>query len=326
MTMGELMLRLSPPRYERFLNTDSFESYYGGGEANVAISLAQFGHNAYYISRLPDNDIGHSALNMLRRFNVKTDYIKMAGERIGIYFSETGVSMRPSKVIYDRKQSAFTQIVPEDYDFERIFKDCAIYAISGISPALSREARDFTLYTARKAKEYGCIVSLDYNYRSKLWSRQACDAFMQELMPYVDILVGYIPYGVDWESEEVNYEQVERAFLEYIDKYNLLLMASTIRNSISASNNDLYALMHDGTQFVQSNTYSIRVVNRIGGGDAFTAGLLSELLYGSSMVDALEFAVAASSWKHTIVTDHNIATREEILKVAKGNLSGNVER
>ncbi len=325
-TLGEIMLRLSPSRYDRFLNTDQYNSYFGGGEANVAISLAQFGHNSCFVTKLPDNDIGQSAINSIQRFGVNTEYIIRGGERIGIYFSETGVSMRPSKIIYDRKHSSFSNSEFEEYDFEDIFKDCAIFHISGITPALGKPSQRLTLETAKLAKKMGVLVSLDYNYRKKLWTEKESTEFMQELLPYVDILLGYIPKGVNWQTKEINEKEIEEGFLEYIDKYDLLLMASTIRNSISASHNELYAYMSDGTEFDKSSIYQIRVVNRIGGGDAFTAGILSELLYGSTNKEALEFAVAASSWKHTIATDHNIASRDEILSIAKGNLSGEVIR
>lgn len=325
-SLGELMLRLSTVGYERFLKAHEFEAYYGGGEANVAISLAEFGHDSNFVTKLPNNDIAQSAINMLKQYNINTDYILRGGDRMGLYFSETGASMRPSKVIYDRIGSSFSMAKFHEFDFDEIFKDCALFHVSGITPALSESARELTLKAIKIAKDMGCIVSYDYNYRSKLWSREECDAFFEEVLPYIDVLIGYIPDGVNWDTDEVDHVKVAEGFKEFSDKYNLLLIASTLRNSISASDNELYAVMYDGVDYIHSKTYKIRIVNRIGGGDAFSAGLISELLYGSSNTESLEFAVAASAWKHTILGDHNIATRDEILKVSQGDLSGKVQR
>lgn len=325
-TLGEIMLRLSPPGHERFLRAQNYNAFYGGGEANVAASLSQYGHDAYFVTKLPENDIGQSAINSLKQSDVKTDYIIRGGDRIGIYFSETGASMRPSKVIYDRANSSFAKAKVEEFDFSKIFKDTEIFHISGITPAISDTAREIALESVKAGKKAGCTISLDYNYRSKLWTREEHDEAIKELLPYVDILLGYIPGGVNWETGEVDHSEVEKSFKEFLGKYDLKLMTSTIRNSISASDNELYAVMHDGEKYYKSNTYKINVVNRIGGGDAFAAGFLSELLYKSTHEQALEFAVAASSWKHTIYTDHNIATRDEIIEVAKGNVSGSVQR
>lgn len=278
------------------------------------------------MTKLPENDIAQSSINMLKQFNINTDYILRGGDRMGLYFSETGASMRPSKVIYDRIGSSFAMANIDEFDFDEILNDCALFHVSGITPALSESTRSLTLKALKKAKENGCIVSYDYNYRSKLWSKEECDDFFQEALPYVDILIGYIPEGVNWDTDEVDHERVAEGFKKFSDKYNLLLIASTLRNSISASDNELYAVMYDGVEYIHSKTYKIRIVNRIGGGDAFSAGLISELLYGSSNIDSLEFAVAASAWKHTILGDHNIATRKEILKVSQGDLSGKVQR
>ncbi len=325
-TLGEMIIRLSPNGCERFISTEKFHAYYGGAEVNVALSLSQFGHDTYFITKLPNNDIGQAGINSLRRFGVNTEYIVRGGERIGIYFAEKGASMRPSKIIYDRKHSSFSTSKFEEYDFENIFKDCYIFHISGISPALSNEAKELILKACEFAKKKNILVSYDFNYRTNLWTKKECMEFSDKIFRYVDILIGYIPKGVDWITQKLDHAEIKKGFEEYFTKYNLKLIASTIRNSISASDNQLYALMYDGKNYMISSTYDIRIVNRIGGGDAFTAGLLSEYLYGSESEKILEFAVAASSWKHTIDDDSNLATREEILQILDGNVSGKVQR
>lgn len=324
--LGELMLRLSPHRYNRFSNADSYDAYYGGCEANVAISLAQFGHDVEYVTKLPDNDLGQAAINTLRRYGVKTDNIVRGGDRIGIYFAENGASMRASKVIYDRKNSSFSDIVFDEFDFDEIFEGCEIFHISGISPALSEKCRIFIKDACKYAKEKNIKISYDFNYRANLWTLEECEEFSKEIFPYVNILIGYIPGGVDWENRTIDHRDVEESLRDFSKQYNIDIIASTLRETISASDNRLYAILFRDDEYIISNSYDIRIVDRIGGGDAFTAGVISEYIYGSDSKDLLEFAVAASAWKHTVYGDHNIANREEILSVSEGNHSGDVKR
>lgn len=322
-TLGEIMLRLSPPGYERFLDSTRYEAFYGGCEANIAISLSMLGHDVEYLTKLPNNELGQAAINSLRSYGVETKNILRGGDRIGLYFSETGASIRASKVIYDRKHSSFSESSYEEYNFDKIFEDKYLYQISGISPALSEKNKDLILKSAKKAHEMGLIVSYDYNYRSNLWSREESEKFLEDIIPYVDILIGYIP---SWDGKEVDHSKFKESFIEFYDKYNLKIITSTLRESISASDNKIKAIMYDGKDYIISDTYDIRIVNRIGGGDAFTAGILSEYIYGSKSGRILEFGVAADAWKHTIYSDYNIATKNEIEEVLKGNKSGNVKR
>lgn len=322
-TLGEIMLRLSPPDNERFLDYRGFEAFYGGCEANVAVSLVMFGHDAEFITKLPGNDLGQTAINSLRTFGVKTENILRGGDRIGIYFTETGASIRSSKVIYDRKGSSFSDASYDEFDFDELFKGKDIYQVSGISPALGEKTKDLIFKSVKKAHEMGLTVCYDYNFRSSLWTREESEKFLEDLMPYVDILIGYIP---SWDGEVVDHDKFKNSFKEYYDKYNLKLITSTLRESVSASDNLIEAVMYDGKDYIISDTYDFRIVNRIGGGDAFTAGLLSEYIYGSDSRKMLEFAVASCVWKHTIHGDYNIASREEIEEIASGDKSGKVKR
>ncbi|MFM1540405.1 sugar kinase [Helcococcus ovis] len=325
-TLGEIMMRLSTSGFERFVGAKNLEIHYGGGEANVAIGLSNFGHNAKFVTKLPLNDWGKSAINTLKYYGVDTSNIIGGGDRIGIYYVEPGVSMRSSKIIYDRKNSSFSKSNFDEYDFDSIFENCDLFNISGITAAISKECKELTKFAIKKAKEKGCLVSYDYNYRKMLWEREESIEFLEEILPYVDILIGYIPKGIDWETNEINFDEVKNGFENLKKLYNIKLITSTIRESESASDNKLYAILYDGNDLLVSKKYKIRVANRIGAGDAYTAGFLSEYLYDSSSRDILEFAIACSSFKHTVMEDFNICTREEILKISKGDASGKVER
>jgi 2-dehydro-3-deoxygluconokinase len=335
-TMGEIMLRLSTPRYERFNQADSFDVVYGGGEANVAVSLANYGLDAYFVSKLPNNPIGQSAVNHLRRFGVNTNYIARGGERIGIYFLETGASMRPSKVVYDRAHSAISEADVEDFNFDEIFKDAEWFHFSGITPALSDKAAVLTEEALKAAKKQGVTVSVDLNYRKKLWTPEKAQKVMTKLMEYVDVCIGneedaemtlgFKPGETDVTKGELELDGYKDIFKKMKEKFNFKYVVTTLRESYSASDNGWSALIYDGNEFYHSRKYDIRIVDRVGGGDSFAGGLIYSLVTGKNFKDALEFAVAASALKHTIHGDFNLVTVDEVMTLVEGDASGRVQR
>lgn len=334
--MGEIMLRLSTPRYERFNQADSFDVVYGGGEANVAVSLANYGLDAYFVSKLPNNPIGQSAVNHLRRFGVNTNYIARGGERIGIYFLETGASMRPSKVVYDRAHSAISEADVEDFNFDEIFKDAEWFHFSGITPALSDKAAVLTEEALKAAKKQGVTVSVDLNYRKKLWTPEKAQKVMTKLMEYVDVCIGneedaemtlgFKPGETDVTKGELELDGYKDIFKKMKEKFNFKYVVTTLRESYSASDNGWSALIYDGNEFYHSRKYDIRIVDRVGGGDSFAGGLIYSLVTGKDFKDALEFAVAASALKHTIHGDFNLVTVDEVMTLVEGDASGRVQR
>lgn len=335
-TMGEIMLRLSTPRYERFVQADSFDVVYGGGEANVAVSLANYGLDPYFVTKLPENPIGDSALNHLRRFGVKTDYIARGGDRVGIYFLETGASMRPSKVVYDRSHSAIAEANIEDFDFDEIFKDAEWFHFSGITPALSKKAAVVTEEALKAAKRHGVTVSVDLNYRKKLWTPEEAKEVMTKLMEYVDVCIGneedaekvlgFKPGNTDVTTGELELEGYKSIFKQMKETFDFKYVVTTLRESYSASDNGWSALIYDGREFYHSKKYDVRIVDRVGGGDSFAGGLIYSLVSGKDFKDALEFAVAASALKHTIHGDFNLITPAEVETLVKGDASGRVQR
>lgn len=335
-TLGEIMLRLSTPGFKRFVQAESFDVVYGGGEANVAVSLANLGIDAYFVSKLPENEIGQAAVNHLRRFGVKTDYILRGGERIGIYYLESGVSMRPSKIIYDRAHSAIAEADASEFDFNEIFKDAEWFHFSGITPAISEKAAAITEEALKCAKKHNATVSVDLNYRKKLWTPEKAREVMTRLMQYVDVCIGneedaelalgFKPGKTDVTSGKLELEGYRSISRQMMDKFNFKYVASTLRKSYSASDNGWSACIYDGNEFYISKQYDIRIVDRVGGGDSFAAGLIYCLLYGRDFKEALEFGVAASALKHTVQGDFNMATIDEIEKLMKGDASGRVQR
>lgn len=335
-TLGEIMLRLSPPGYQRFVQSEIFEVVYGGGEANVAVSLANYGHEVYYVTKLPKHEIGQSAINALRRYGVRTDYIVRGGERVGIYYCETGASMRPSKVIYDRKDSAIALAKPEEFDFDAIFKDADWFHFTGITPALSESARELTLKALQTAKKHNVIVSVDLNYRKKLWSVEEARKVMTSLMQYVDVCIGneedaenclgFKPSNTDVTKGQLNVSGYEDVFKQMKEKFGFKYIASSLRESYSASDNGWSGIIYDGNEFYHSRKYDCRIVDRVGGGDSFASGLIHGLLKGKSFKDALEFAVAASALKHTIPGDFNMVSEVEVETLVGGDSSGRVQR
>ncbi|MCT4566067.1 MAG: sugar kinase [Maledivibacter sp.] len=335
-TMGEIMLRLSTPGYGRFVQAESFDVVYGGGEANVAVSLANYGLDAHFVSKLPKNPIGDSALNHLRRFGVNSDYIARGGNRVGIYFLETGASMRPSKVVYDRAHSAIAEADIQDFDFDEIFKDAEWFHFSGITPALSEKAALVTEEALKAAKKHGVTVSVDLNYRKKLWTPERAKEVMSNLMQYVDVCIGneedaekvlgFKPGNTDVTTGELELEGYKSIFKQMKETFGFKYVVTTLRESYSASDNGWSALIYDGKEFYHSKKYDVRIVDRVGGGDSFAGGLIYSLVSGKDFKDALEFAVAASALKHTIHGDFNLVSPEEVEALAKGDASGRVQR
>lgn len=335
-TFGEIMLRLSPPNYKRFCQTTSFDVTYGGGEANVAVSLANFGLDSYYVTRLPNNPLGDAALSYLRQFGVKTDYIIRGGEKLGIYFLEIGAAQRPTKVIYDRKGSAIAEAKVGDFDWGKIFEGAKWFHFTGITPALSDTVAELTLEAVKKAKEKGVKISCDFNYRSKLWSPEKANKVMTPLMEYVDIALGNEQqvekiFGIKAPKSNITtgrFGEEDCRFVaeELIRRFNFELVTITLRESYSASDNGWSAVAYDGENFYTSSKYKIHIVDRVGGGDAFAGGLIYSLISGKNIQEALEFATAASCLKHTIPGDFNIVNIDEVESLQAGNVSGRVQR
>lgn len=335
-TFGELMLRLSTPNNERYFNARSFDACYGGGEANVAVSLSHFGDEAYFVSKFPVNDIGQAAKQALMMEGVNTKYINFGGPRLGIYFLETGSSLRASKVIYDRANSSISLSDINEFDFEKIFLGADLFHFSGISPALSKNCAQIIEKACKTAKKLGILVSCDLNYRKKLWSVEEARKVMIPLMKYVDICIGneedaknclgFVPSG-DVLKGQTDFEGYKQIFKDMQKQFNFKIVASTLRESFSASHNGWKAMMYDGKDFYESKRYDISpIVDRVGSGDSFSSGLIYGLLHFEDKQKALEFATAASALKHTIPGDFNRVTKEEVLSLAEGNASGRVER
>lgn len=336
-TLGEIMLRLTPAEdFGRFVQADKFAIIYGGGEANVAVSLANYGDDAYYVTKLPKHEIGQAAVNSLRRYGVNTDYIVRGGDRVGIYYAENGSAMRPSKVIYDRANSAIAEADPEDFDFDAIMEDKDWFHWSGITPAISDKAAKLTLLACQAAKRHNVTVSCDLNFRKKLWTEEKAQQVMTPLMEYVDVCIGneedaqkclgFVPDS-NVEAGETDASGYYNIFKQMKEKFGFKVVASTLRESHSASDNGWKALLYDGTNFYESKHYEITpIVDRVGGGDSFSGGLIHGLLKFEDPQKALEFAVAASALKHTIPGDFNAVSEEEVLSLANGNASGRVQR
>lgn len=335
-TLGELMLRLTPKLPYKFLQCSSFDAVFGGSEANVSVSLALLGLSSYYVTKLPENDIGDAAFNELRKYGVKLDYIKRGGKRLGIYFIEAGSSMRPSKVIYDRSHSSISEATLEDFNFNEIFKNTSHFHFSGITPALSENCFEITKEACQVAKSLGITVSVDLNYRKKLWSEEEAREKMLTLMPYVDIcigneedaskMLGFKAKGVSVEKGIISLEAYYDVFKAMKEKFGFKYIATSLRESYSASENGWQGLIYDGKDFYSSKKYKITLVDRLGGGDAFSAGLIYSLLTKKDLQSSIDFATAASALKQTIVGDFNISTLEEIEHLVKGDGSGRVLR
>lgn len=337
-TMGEIMLRLSTPGYEKFIQADEFDVCYGGGEANVAVSLANYGHEAEFVTKVPANPIGECAVAALRKMNVETKNIARGGERLGIYFLETGASMRASNVVYDRAHSSISTATPEDFDFDAIFENADWFHFTGITPAISDSAAELTEIALKAAKKKGIMVSCDLNFRKKLWSSEKAQKIMTNLMQYVDICIGneedaekvlgFKPGNTDVTSGALELAGYEDIFKQMVEKFNFKYVISSLRESYSASDNGWSACIYDrdSKEFYHSRKYEVRIVDRVGGGDSFAGGVICGLLDGKNFKDALEFGVAASALKHTIPGDMNLVSRADVENLVGGDGSGRVQR
>ena len=343
-TFGEIMLRLSPPGFLRFSQANSFDVVYGGGESNVAVSLANYGVPVEFVTRLPKNDLGQCALMEMRKRGVGTEHVAFGGDRLGIYFLETGAVSRGSKVVYDRAHSAMAEIRPGMVDWKAVFKDATWFHWTGITPAISQGAADACLEAVKIASDMGITISTDLNYRAKLW--QYCDdahreAIMTELTQYCDVVLGneedaekhfgIHPEGLDVHKQgaEVKAEAFMSVCKQMMAKFpKAKKVITTLRGSISASHNTWAGVLYNGQQMYETRQYQItHIVDRVGGGDSFMGGLIYGLLtYGEDDQKALDFAVAASCLKHTIVGDANLVTVSEVEKLMGGDASGRVAR
>ena len=335
-TLGEIMLRLSPEGNDRFIQSESFRIIPGGGEANVAVSVANYGHDAYFVSKLPKHEIGQIALNALRRYGVNTDFIARGGERVGLYYAETGASMRPSKGIYDRAHSSIAEADPSDFDFDKIMEGAQWFHWSGITPAISDKAAELTKLACEAAKRHGVTVSVDLNFRKKLWTSEKAISVMRPLMQYVDVCIGneedaqlclgFKP-DADVEGGKTDAEGYYGIFQGMMKEFGFKYVVSTLRESLSATRNGWKALIYNGKEFYQSKHYDINpIIDRVGGGDSFSGGLIHGLLTKPNQAEALEFAVAASALKHTIPGDFNLVSADEVESLAGGNANGRVQR
>ena len=335
-TMGEIMLRLSTPNNEKFIQADEFDVNYGGGEANVAVSLANYGHDAEFVTAVPDNEIGECAVAALRKYNVETKHIARCGERLGIYYLESGSSMRPSKVVYDRAHSSISTATEADFNFDEIFEGADWFHFTGITPAVSDAAAELTEKALIAAKKHGVKVSVDLNFRKKLWSSEKAQKVMTNLMKYVDVCIGneedaelclgFKP-DADVEGGKTDAEGYKGIFKAMAKEFGFKYVISTLRESFSATHNGWKAMIYNGEEFYESKRYDINpIIDRVGGGDSFSGGIIHGLLTKPNQGAALEFAVAASALKHTINGDFNLVSVEEVEALAGGDASGRVQR
>ena len=337
-TFGELMLRLQPYNYERFVQCDHVEFTFGGGEANVAVSLANYGMDAAFVTKLPSHAIGQAAVKSLRRYGVDTPKIVRGGDRVGIYFNEKGASQRGSVCIYDRANSAIATASPEDFDWDNIFQDAQWFHFTGITPALGGNLVEICRQACKAAKERGITVSCDLNYRGKLWTREQARAAMTELCQYVDVCISNEEdakdvFGIEAEATDIyggslNHQGYISVARQLAEKFNFKQVAITLRESHSATNNGWSAMLYDGAtkEAFFSKKYELHIIDRVGGGDSFGGGLIYSLLSGKNNQAAVEFAVAASALKHTIEGDYNMVTAAEVEKLAGGDGSGRIQR
>lgn len=335
-TLGEIMMRLSTPGFQRFVQSDRFDVTYGGGEANVAVALCNYGLNGTFVTKVPEGALGQAAINHIRRYGVDTHFIARGGQRLGIYFLETGASMRPSQVIYDRAGASIADAEISDFDFDKIFEGADWFHTTGITPALSDKAAALTEAALKAAKAKGITTSIDLNYRKKLWSKEKAKEVMTKLCAYVDVCIGneedaettlgFKSKDTDVTKGELNLNGYKDVFRQMKDKFGFRYIASTLRESHSASDNGWSALVYDGNEFYHSKQYEVRIVDRVGSGDSFASGFIYGLVTGMSMADATEFGVAASALKHTIPGDLNHATLAEVKTLMKGDASGRVQR
>jgi len=335
---GEIMLRLNPLGYKRFVQSEEFEVSYAGGEANVAVSLAQFGFQSSYVTMVPKHEIGQSAVNALNRYGVDTSNIVRGGERLGVYFVEKGASQRASKVIYDRANSAIALAKPTDFDWHKILLGADWFHFTGITPALGTSATQCCVDAVQVARNMGITVSCDLNYRKKLWNKEKAGLVMSELMPFVDVCIGNEEdaedvFGIKAEDSDIKKGSLSRAGYMSVakrltDRFGFKKVAITLRGSISANDNNWSGMLYDGTNanVCFASEYPVHIVDRVGSGDSFGAGLIYALLNDRGDQAAVDFAVAASCLKHSIEFDFNLVTVSEVEALMRGDASGRVQR
>lgn len=335
-TFGEIMLRLAPEGYYRFVQADSFGATFGGGEANVSVSLANYGVETAFVTKLPSHEIGQVAVNSLRKYGVDTNFIVRGGPRIGIYYLEKGASQRPSKVIYDRAGSSIALATKDDFDWDKIFEGVSWFHFTGITPALGDNVAEICLEACKKAKEKGITVSCDLNYRKKLWSKEKASQVMDKLCHYVDVCISNEEdandvFGIKSESTDVtsgklNKDGYKEVAKKLTDRFGFKKVAITLRTSISASENNWSGMLYEDGKSYFSKEYNMKIVDRVGGGDSFGGGLIYACLNDYDPQKTIEFAVAASCLKHSIEGDFNMVSVSEVQTLAGGDGSGRVQR
>lgn len=335
-TFGEIMLRLAPHGYYRFTQANDYEATFGGGEANVAVSLANFGLAAAFVTKLPTHDIGQCAINDLRKYGVDTNYIVRGGERVGIYYLEKGASQRASQVIYDRANSAIALATEDDFDWNKIFEQAQWFHFTGITPALGDNVANICLAACQAAKQRGITISCDLNFRKKLWSSQKAQEVMGQLMQYVDVCIaneedaekvfGIKASNTDVTQGSLNHEGYIEVAQQLTKRFGCKAVAITLRESISASDNNWAAMLYQNDQAYFSKKYPVHIVDRVGGGDSFGAGLIYAMINDKDLQATIEFAVAASCLKHSIEGDYNRVSVKEVENLANGDGSGRVQR
>ena len=335
-TFGEIMMRLNPEGYQRFVQADKFEASYAGGEANVAVSLANYGIEASFVTKLPANPLGESARNEVRRFGVSTDDIVWGGPRLGIYFVEKGASQRASKVVYDRAGSSIALAKRSDFNWAKIFKGAKWFHFTGITPALGGDLPAICLDALKYCKAHRITVSCDLNYRGKLWTKAEAGKCMAKLVPYVDVLIaneadaadvfGIVGKGSDVESGKLDKQGYISVAEQLVRRFGCKKVAITLRTSLSAFDNKWAGLLYAGGKAYFSPEYMVHIVDRVGGGDSFGGGLIYALATGKKPQAAIDFAVAASCLKHSIEHDFNHVTIAEVESLAAGNATGRVQR
>ena len=335
-TFGEVMLRLTAPNFQRFSQTNEFIATYGGSEANVAISLVNFGIPTEFVTRLPENAMAQACVNSLQAYGLGTDGIIYGGKRMGLYFLESGAAFRNSNVVYDREGSSFATLRPGMIDWEKILSDAGWFHWSGITPAISDKAAELTKLACEAAKRHGVTVSVDLNFRKKLWTKEKAQSIMKPLMQYVDVCIGneedaelclgFKPEA-NVEAGETNAEGYKGIFKAMAKEFGFKYVVSTLRESFSATHNGWKAMIYNGEEFYTSKRYDIDpIIDRVGGGDSFSGGIIHGLLTKATQGEALEFAVAASALKHTINGDFNLVSVDEVEALAGGDASGRVQR
>ena len=320
-TLGEVMLRLTPPGYSRLLQAETFEAEYGGAEANVAVALAMWGENACFVSKIPENDIGQAAVNKLRRYGVDTGNVVRGGDRLGIYYAERGADRRASEILYDRAHSSFACSEAEEYDWDRIFEGADWFHFTGITPALGRRAERITQTACEQARKKGVRISCDVNYRSKLWSEDAARSVMETFLRQIDLCITN-----EYQAKEL-FGAPREEVAEYMrSKYSLGMIAFTYRKTFDATHNMISGAIYDGEHFYRSCEYLIEMVDRIGGGDAFAAGVLYGIGNGYALQQTVDFAAAAGCLKHSVKGDCCLIGKEQILRLANGGDPAQVRR